>query len=66
MSMYTPGFLIDGCDLLIDKPDSKGEGEICMRGRLIMMGYYKNEKATREAIDDDGYFHSGDVGRICP
>ena len=35
-----------------------------MKGRNIMMGYLKNEKATLEAIDKDGFFHSGDLGRM--
>ena len=35
-----------------------------MRGRQIMMGYFKNEKATIEAIDTDGFLHSGDRGKI--
>jgi long-chain-fatty-acid--CoA ligase ACSBG len=51
-------------ELKIMNPDKNGEGEICMRGRHIMMGYLKNDKATRETLDPEGYLHSGDLGII--
>eukprot|EP00923_Selenidium_pygospionis_P002245 GHVN01003467.1.p1 GENE.GHVN01003467.1~~GHVN01003467.1.p1 ORF type:complete len:495 (-),score=121.14 GHVN01003467.1:268-1689(-) len=39
-------------------------GELCHRGRSIMMGYYKDEKATLSVIDEDGTLHSGDLGLV--
>lgn len=38
------------------------QGEMCCRGYLVMKGYYKNQKATDEAIDENGFLHSGDLG----
>ena len=41
-----------------------GDGEVLIRGRHIFKGYFKNEAATKETIDADGWLHSGDVGQI--
>ena len=57
------GPTLDGMKTRIADPDPDGNGEIVMFGRNIMMGYLFNEEKTKEAIDEDGWLHSGDIGR---
>lgn len=56
------GLPMPGVDIVIDNPDENGIGEIIVKGPNVMLGYYKDEAATKQVIDSKGYFHTGDLG----
>ena len=60
----TVGFPMECVDVRIDDPNEDGEGEICVKGDIVMLGYYKNPEATAEVFTADGYFRTGDFGKV--
>jgi long-chain acyl-CoA synthetase len=57
------GQVFSCCEVKIAEPDENGHGEICVKGDNVMLGYYKNEQATKEAFDGE-WFKTGDVGYL--
>jgi long-chain acyl-CoA synthetase len=55
---------LPGLEAKLANRRADGVGELLVRGPTVMAGYYKNEAATREVIDEDGWFHTGDLARI--
>ena len=62
---HSVGQPVKGCRVRIDKQDESDEtGEICVKGDNVMMGYFKDPEATKEAFTEDGWFKTGDIGYI--
>ena len=60
----TCGRPIADFELRIDNPDGDGIGEVLLRGPCVMLGYLDDPTATAEAIDADGWLHTGDIGTL--
>ncbi len=58
------GLPLPGVEVKVIDQDENGIGEIIGKGPNVMLGYYEDEEATREAIDEDGFFHTGDLGYL--
>nr|XP_060473456.1 long-chain-fatty-acid--CoA ligase ACSBG1 isoform X3 [Panthera onca] len=67
LSNHRPGSsgkAVPGCLVKLVNKDAEGVGEICLWGRTIFMGYLNMEDKTSEAIDAEGWLHTGDTGRL--
>ena len=63
--MGSCGTPVDGMEVKILSKDPENiPGEIITRGTNVMLGYYKNEEATKQALDEDGWYHTGDLGTM--
>lgn len=58
------GRALPGTQIKIANPDAEGKGEIRLKGRNIFQGYLNNPEATQKAFDEDGFFCTGDEGRL--
>lgn len=64
MKNSSAGHLMPFTECKILDADSNGIGEICFRGPQVMMGYYKDPENTAAVLDEEGWFHTGDVGYL--
>ncbi|OXB82031.1 UNVERIFIED_CONTAM: hypothetical protein H355_004114 [Colinus virginianus] len=61
---HSCGKPVPGCRVKLVNEDTEGNGEICFWGRTVFMGYLNMEDKTKEAFDEDGWLHSGDLGKL--
>ncbi len=58
------GCPVPGVEVKISEPDEYGDGEICVKGPNVMLGYYEDPEATAAVFDEDGFFRTGDLGHL--
>lgn len=60
----TSGKTLGGIELKLENKDIHGEGELCFRGRNMFMGYLDNPEESAKTFDEDGFLHTGDLGKV--
>ncbi len=55
---------LPGVETKLVNQDENGIGELCVKGGMVMLGYFNNPEATAEVIDEDGFLHTGDLVQI--
>lgn len=58
------GKAVKCAEIRISNPNENGEGEVLIKSKTLMLGYYEDEEATKAVIDEDGWFNSGDIGYL--
>ncbi len=64
LNIGSAGKPIVQAEVKVDNPNENGEGEILIKTPTLMIGYYEDEEETKKAIDEEGYFHTGDIGYL--
>ena len=62
--VFSVGKVCNGLEYKLDNKNEDGVGELCIKGKSVSLGYYKDEEATKAVFDKDGFFHTGDLARI--
>lgn len=57
------GMILNECTVRIERPNADGNGEICVKGSIVMQGYYHMDEETGKVLKD-GWFHTGDIGHM--
>jgi len=61
---YSVGTACPGLEVKLAKINEDGVGELCVKGKSVSLGYYKDPEATAKVFDKDGFFHTGDLARM--
>ena len=62
--VYSVGKACPGLETKLINVNEDGVGELCVKGKSVSLGYYKDETATKEVFFEDGYFNTGDLAKI--
>jgi long-chain acyl-CoA synthetase len=63
-SVGSVGTAVNYAEIKLGEPNDDGAGEVLIKGKMVFSGYYKNPEATAGAFTEDGWFKSGDLGKI--
>lgn len=58
------GVAVNHAEIKLGELNEEGAGEVLIKGKMVFSGYYKNPEATKDAFTDDGWFRSGDLGKL--